>query len=629
MAFFGLAYALLAAMPFVTCTTTISTLRSDAAKACAVLGETLLPVNETFFLMEMVHSLQYQIYKGAYGEDQLFWIGTSDACEIVNSVGLVGEAECDLELPVLCSQSSGFGASPEPTNSIIVTSGNLSITGYRDQLSFRFQGIPYANPPERFTYPTFYSGSPDLNATAFGPECVQVGVLNSSEDCLFLNIWTPFIPLDASTVTKEQLKPVFFWIHGGAFTSGTGSDPTYAGSNMVSRGDVVVVTINYRLSTLGFLALDDGMTNGNFGIADQITALDWVLEYITAFGGDPNRITIAGQSAGAASVRALLASPRAIGKYAAAIPMSNLAGIDYAAPYSFYYTIPDEVDMVVEPILEKTGCSLTDALECLRGYNAYDLVSLEHVASYLVIDGTYVVYPELPLNGSGTVANVHTMMGYMRDDGAAFIGYPTSDNLTAGLIAQSLPTTVVNNSLFPPVTGPNATLDVFNITARVGTDVEFRCLDQATAWSGLQHDLFQSVWFYEFNRSYQLATFEPNYPVCDAPADATHPDGDPSQEYFKCHAGELYYVFATLPNSLPYRDAEDLLFMQTILDAWTAFTRTYNPNPDPLYLAVRGYWTSLKRLAQESPWLPVTNETLRTTPLRMLQWPSYMTEFAE
>ena len=112
----------------------------------------------------------------------------------------------------------------------------------------------------------------------------------------------------------------------------------------------------------------------------------------------------------------------------------------------------------------------------------------------------------------------------------------TSDNLTAALLAQYLPTSVANNSLFPIPAGPNATLDVFNVTARVASDMEFRCLDQATAYSGVQHDLFESIWFYQFNRSYQGSGFDPNYPVCDAPKTAEHPYGDPSMEYFKCAA---------------------------------------------------------------------------------------------
>ena len=100
-------------------------------------------------------------------------------------------------------------------------------------------------------------------------------------------------------------------------------------------------------------------------------------------------------------------------------------------------------------------------------------------------------------------------------------------------MAQDLPTSVVGDPLFPIPTGTNATYDVFNVTARVTTDVEFRCLDQATAYYAIQHNLFQSIWFYEFNRSYQTPGFDPNYPVCDAPISEGYPYGDPSQEYFK------------------------------------------------------------------------------------------------
>lgn len=172
-----------------------------------------------------------------------------------------------------------------------------------------------------------------------------------------------------------------FWIHGGAFTGGTGNDPTFDGGNLASRGDIVVVAINYRLSTLGFLALDDGELNGNYGLADQIIALDCVQAHIKDFGGDPERVTIFGQSAGAASVRALLASPKAIGKYHAAIPQSNLAGSSYATTYSQYYTIEQEVAVAANPILNETGCAdASDRVQCLRDYDAFELVGLTDVA---------------------------------------------------------------------------------------------------------------------------------------------------------------------------------------------------------------------------------------------------------
>lgn len=237
--------------------------------------------------------------------------------------------------------------------------------------------------------------------------------------------------------------------------------------------------------------------------------------------------------------------------------------------------------------------------------------------------------------------------------------------MTAGLLGASLNTTVVNNPLFPEPSGQNATLNVFNVTAGVTTDVEFRCLDQATAFSGVSHNLFKNVWFYEFNRSYQTPGFSPNvsiccpaddssqltlvmqFPVCEAPITADSPFGDTSQEYFKsvrfpistpclsltamwfcrCHSGELYYVFGSLPESLPYRDAQDLPFMQRMVDIWSSFARTFDPNPDPHFLAARGFTGTAQQLARESRWEPVTEASLHGAPVRELQWDSVMTPF--
>lgn len=208
----------------------------------------------------------------------------------------------------------------------------------------------------------------------------------TSEDCLFLNIWTPVIPQSGVSM-KEFLKPVIFWIHGGGFLIGTGADPNFDGGNMASRGDVVLVTINYRLSTLGFLSMDDGETNGNFGLADQIMALDWVRENIAGFGGDPDRITIAGQSAGASSVRVLLGSPQAIGKYAAAVPMSNPAGADPTSEYALYLTLSQAQEIVTNPILQATGCTGSDPLDCLKKIDAQTLMELP-----LLVQARFVVY---------------------------------------------------------------------------------------------------------------------------------------------------------------------------------------------------------------------------------------------
>ncbi|GME47041.1 carboxylesterase from carbohydrate esterase [Neofusicoccum parvum] len=498
--------------------------------------------------------------------------------------------------------------------------GNQQVTGYRDKLSFRFEGLRYAPEPERFAYSTLYEGTGNASALSPGAQCVQSGCTEStcSEDCLFLNVWSPYLPKDSSS-PAHKLKPVMFWIHGGAFTGGTGSDPTFDGGNMASRGDVVVVTINYRLSTLGFLALDDGELNGNYGLADQIIALDWVHAHIKDFGGDPDRITIFGQSAGAASVRALLASPKAIGKYQAAISQSNLGGSNYATTYSQYYTIEQEVAIAANSILNETGCAdASDQVECLRSFDAFELVGLSDVARYLVVDGAYLTTPFLTLTGTGPAAHVPILTGVMRDDAAAFISYPqANDTLTTFLTTSGFPSTPNITDLFPipySLYPTNTTLAIFNATARLATDAELRCLTHATAYSALTHTVFPRVFAYEFARSYQPPGYSPNAPVCEAPRTSTHPAGDPTQEYFKCHSGELYYVFGNLVRSgLPLRDEGDVPFAQHVLDAWTAFARTGDPNPDAAWLRARGYGER-----EGDRWREVSVEA---PTFRNLEWP--------
>jgi carboxylesterase type B len=414
-----------------------------------------------------------------------------------------------------------------------------------------------------------------------------------------------------------------FWIHGGAFISGTGNDPTVDGANIASRGDVVLVAINYRLGTLGFLALDDGITKGNYGFADQINALEWVRRNIKDFGGDPNRITVFGQSAGAGSVRAMLASPKTQGMFNAAIPQSNLGGGGYGTTYSQYLTIDQEVSLVGNAIIADTNC--TDAhskVDCLRNVPAYTLGNLADVARYLVVDGTYLTSDGLDFKNSEHLRDIHVLSGFMRDDGAAIISIVDTDNLTTSLTDDGFPASTIESSgLFQLPDGLNETLNVFNVSARVGTDTIFRCVDQASSYASLKFNTFApNQYFYEFNRSYQIPGFDPNPPLCDAPVTATHPYGDPNLEYYKCHSGELYFVFGNIL-SLGYhlRDENDLPFSQFALDSWTSFARTWNPNPDPGYLKARSYSNTLKEIETAGLWLPVDKTNLQ---LRELEWPS-------
>ena len=194
-----------------------------------------------------------------------------------------------------------------------------------------FRGIRYAEAPVgemRFRPPVRtgpWEGT--LEATSFGGRSLQApqpeimggpGPGEPVEDCLFLNVTTP--------AADDARRPVLCWIHGGAFTIGSGND--YPAAALAGRNDLVVVTVNYRLGLLGFLDLsdlDDSYAgSGNNGIADQVAALEWIRDNIADYGGDPGNVTIAGESAGAMSVMALLASPAADGLYAKA--MANSAG---------------------------------------------------------------------------------------------------------------------------------------------------------------------------------------------------------------------------------------------------------------------------------------------------------------
>lgn len=193
-----------------------------------------------------------------------------------------------------------------------------------------FKGIPYAAPPVgKLRWRSPQPPAPwrgVLQADRFGPSCPQLGAPPAvraamSESCLFLNVWT-------GASTRTALRPVFVWMYGGGFTVGTGSDPLFDGAGLARKG-LVVVTFNYRLGPLGFLATpalskESGHdASGNYGMLDMIAVLKWVHHNIAAFGGDPSRVTIAGQSAGAGAVGFLDMSPLARGLFERAISESH------------------------------------------------------------------------------------------------------------------------------------------------------------------------------------------------------------------------------------------------------------------------------------------------------------------
>jgi para-nitrobenzyl esterase len=308
-----------------------------------------------------------------------------------------------------------------------------AIAGSAENGVFSFKGVPFAMPPVgdlRWRSPQPPASWQGIRkATDFGPSCIQVKagerlpwtkefmVQNQiGEDCLYLNIWTPKVSADAKL-------PVIVFIHGGGFSEGSGAIEVYRGDNLAAKG-VVVVTINYRLGVLGFLAHpeltaeSEHHASGNYGLSDQIAALKWVNANIAKFGGDPLRVTIWGQSAGAFSVAAMVASPLAAGLFqqsqadsglgVSSIPMLSLKDAEqggvkfaeqhHAATLKELRALPAEA-LVADPSVGTTPASIRFSP---------------------IIDGW--VLPDSPtdMNAKGSDNDVAVITGYQAGDSALF-----------------------------------------------------------------------------------------------------------------------------------------------------------------------------------------------------------------
>jgi para-nitrobenzyl esterase len=236
------------------------------------------------------------------------------------------------------------------------------------------------------------------------------------EDCLYLNLWT-------AAKSNGEKRPVIVWIHGGALMSGSGSVPLYDGEEMAKKG-VVFITINYRLGVFGFLAhpelsgeSPDGVS-GNYGILDQIAALRWVKHNVAAFGGDPDRVTIAGQSAGSFSVNALMVSPLAKGLFHRAIGQSG--GMFGAEPL-----LGQNLEKAEQSGLKFTTSLHIESLEELRKKPADELLKASGMLG-IVIDG-YVIPDSYATFEAGKQNDVPLISGWNADDGVSFGPLPNAE----------------------------------------------------------------------------------------------------------------------------------------------------------------------------------------------------------
>ena len=392
-----------------------------------------------------------------------------------------------------------------------------ALKGRAKQDVLLFAGIPYAAPPtgsRRFRAAQPHDGwSGVRDASKFGPAAPQISTggmtdpapVRWDEDCLTLNIQTPRL--------DDAGRPVLVWIHGGGYRNGQGAVPWYNGARFAANGDIVAVTINYRLGALGFTDLQRFgtayETSGVNGILDQITALEWVRDNIANFGGDPAKVTIAGESAGGFSVATLLGSPRADGLFRGVIAQSGAA----------HHVLPEEAgELVADRFLDALGtddvigaeaasvdavlAAQTAVCEALEGGPGLAGELGVPVSAFYPVVGSYVL-PRPPLEAirDGLHADVGVLAGSNRDETTLW-GYGDVDEARLRRTAEAFG----GAGLLAVYRETRPRASVEDLMIALTTDHMFRIpairLAEARAYSGegqASHAPLGNTWLYQFN----------------------------------------------------------------------------------------------------------------------------------
>ena len=420
-----------------------------------------------------------------------------------------------------------------------------------------FKGIPFAAPPVgdlRWRAPQPAAKWEGVRAAdKFGPDPYQGdGKGAVSEDCLYLNIWTP-------AKSPDDKLPVLVWIYGGGFAFGSNSTPTHNGEHLARKG-VVLVTINYRVGSLGFLAHPElsaenpSKASGNWGLMDQIAGLKWVQRNIAAFGGDPAKVTIFGESAGGIAVSMLCASPEAKGLFRGAISQSG-GSFGPARPTTY----PGE-NMRTLAQAEASGVAYAQkagvaSIAELRKLTPDKLPGgWGSGAAWPIVDGFIIPDDQHKLYEAGKYNDVDILVGYNSDEGLSFAREKTPEEYRANVEKRYGPFAEKLLAAYPAgaTTVPKTARDLMR-------DAAFGW--QTWAWATLQAKTGKSkVFYYYFDQ----------HPA--RPADG------PNADHGMPHGVDVPYVFQTLDRNDAKLTPGDWAISDTVSTYWTNFAKRGDPN---------------------------------------------------
>jgi para-nitrobenzyl esterase len=459
------------------------------------------------------------------------------------------------------------------TRIIEISSGKLQ--GYIDGGIEIYKGIPYAEPPTgelRFNTPkSKKSWSGLLDATKFGPVAPQPPSPftpqppppQSEEKCLTLNVWTPS--------ADDKKRPVMFWIHGGSYK--TGSADNYSGIPLAKRGDVVVVVINYRLGPLGFLYLPDAPNfTPNVGLLDQIQALKWVKENISRFGGDPQNVTLFGESAGAGAICCLLGVPSAKGLFSRVIPQSGST-----SPLGYQ---TGRAIATAQRLTSLLGIEKND-IESLRKIPAEEIIKAQTKMDQQVLEGGTAfalgysplvdgeILPQHPLKAvlEGETKDIELLHGTNRDEMRLWELWYPSINSSEELFNR------MNIMMKPMGQTEDKVHEIINVYSEGRNN-------PTEIYSAIVTDSFfrvPSIRLAEMQSKNQPDTYMYMF---------TYPSPIRNGSLGSVHAIEIPFVFGTLdmPRALdnfklfPESNKETESLSEKMMDSWISFARNGNPN---------------------------------------------------